>query len=146
VYEQKCLCFSPHGTLKYIRINFVQQNWIIRAHFGFLEVATEEHCLKHRAAPTQNHLVAFEVLQNKLFLVECFSLDMHYIETNPEARIGILEVAANSDGAVVEITSLESRQQVHLQVHAPSGPFVTKTGVSVQLRTHRARFPGSKAF
>jgi hypothetical protein len=60
------LCFSPHGTLKYIRINFVQQNWIIRAHFGFLEVA-EEHCLKHWAAPRQNHLVAFKVLQNKLF-------------------------------------------------------------------------------
>jgi hypothetical protein len=31
---------------------------------------------------------------------------------NLEARIGILEVAANSDGAVVEIAILESRQQI----------------------------------
>jgi hypothetical protein len=55
---------SLHGTLKYLRINFVQLNGHIGAHFGLLEVATE-HCLEHRAASRECQLMAFEILQNQ---------------------------------------------------------------------------------
>jgi hypothetical protein len=63
-------------------------------------------------------------------------------QTNLEVRLGVLQVAANSDGAVVKISSLERGQQVQLQARVFSGPFVTKTGDSEiipQLRTHIVR-------
>jgi hypothetical protein len=59
--------FSPHGTLKNLRIDSVQPNWLIRAHFGLLKV-TEEHGLEHRTARSENQLVTLEVLQ-KISLV-----------------------------------------------------------------------------
>jgi hypothetical protein len=44
----------------------------------------------------------------------------------------ILKVAANSDGAVIKITSLEFWQQVQLQTHASSGSSFMMT-VDIQI-------------
>jgi hypothetical protein len=55
---------APHGALKYVGVNFDQRVGLIRSHFGLLEVA-QENCLEHRAARTENQLVALKVLQKK---------------------------------------------------------------------------------
>jgi hypothetical protein len=62
------------------------------------------------------------------------------IKTNREAGIRVLEVAANSDGAVVKIPSLKRGQQVQLQARIVSGPFFSMTTgdfeIPVLFRTH----------
>jgi hypothetical protein len=60
----RLLYLAPHGALKYVGVNFDPRVGLIRAHFGLLEVA-QENCLEHRAARTENQLVALEVLQKK---------------------------------------------------------------------------------
>ena len=55
--------------------------------------------------------------------------------------MGIVEVEANSDGAVVQITSLKCGMQVQWQTHAPSRPFSTNSvdfEVLLQFRIHGA--------
>jgi len=52
----------PHSTLKNLRVNFIQQDGLIRAHLSLLEVS-KQHLLKYNAGHGDNQLVALEVLQ-----------------------------------------------------------------------------------
>lgn len=55
------MIFSPHCTFEDLGAHFVQQNWLVTAHVGFLEVA-REHGSKDDAFHRQDQLVAFVVL------------------------------------------------------------------------------------
>jgi len=61
-YNYTLVYHAPHGAIKYLGINFVKPNRLVRAHFGLLEVAAE-HFFKNRAAHSENNLVAFKILQ-----------------------------------------------------------------------------------
>jgi len=72
-YNYTLVYHAPHGALKYIRINFVQLNRLVRAHFGLLEVAAE-HFFKYRATRRESQLVAFKILQINIKAILCQSL------------------------------------------------------------------------
>lgn len=51
----------PHGTLKCLHRNILQDDGLFSAPFRLCKV-TEEHCLKHAAGHRQHQLVALELL------------------------------------------------------------------------------------
>jgi hypothetical protein len=110
--QQKKGKVSRHCTLKDFRINFVQKNWLVFAHFGLLEVAWK-HLPEKQTCHGKDEGVAFELLQ--LIRITSWNHQGFKEESYLVARI---VVQTDLECAVVRFSRAEHVQKIFVPVFA----------------------------